>query len=427
MSPSPSPTGGSGTPRVGILIGSLEAGGAQRMALALAYDLLAAGWEVRLLLLDADREMALPGDPDRQAALAARIRVLGGGSVRAGTLAKAARFPRLRRRLEAAVAGERLDVVVSFMERANLLNLLGTGEVPRVVSVRKQISVALAEKSALKRALIARAYPLLLRRAAAIVLNAHASAAEFARRFAVPADRLRVIPNAVDPSIRERALEPATGPAAELLGAETVVSVGRLVPAKGHAPLLRAFARVAEDRPAARLVVVGSGPLQRRLRALAEALGVADRVAFAGFQPNPYPWIAGAGALALPSRSEGFPNALLEAMLLGRACVAADCPSGPRELLAPDTPIDRVAAGVEVTDAGVLVPPMPAADLDAHAPLTDAEVALAGALTQLLGEPDLRARLADGAARRAQAFSPARATAAWQGVISQSLDTRRAR
>ena len=316
------------TPRVGIVIGSLEAGGAQRMALALAHDLLDAGWEVRLFLLNPDREMALPGDGDRQAALEQRIHVLGGASVRAGTLVKVLQFPRLHRRLEREITIHQLDVVVSFMERANLLNLLGSRKRPRIISVRKQITVALAGKSAFKRWLIERAYPPLLRRAAAIVLNAYGSAADFARRFAVSSDRLTVVPNAVAPEVAAQARAKPIGPGADYLGPQAIVSVGRLVPAKGHASLLRAFARVRESCPQARLVIVGNGPLLEDLTELAAALGVADQVAFAGFQENPYPWMAGAGVVALPSRAEGFPNVLLEAMYLGQACVAADCPTG---------------------------------------------------------------------------------------------------
>lgn len=408
-------------PRVGIVIGSLEAGGAQRMALALAHDLLDAGWEVRLFLLNSDREMALPGDGDRQATLEQRLHVLGGASVRAGTLAKVLQFPRLHRRLEHEITIHHLDVVVSFMERANLLNLLGSRKLPRIISVRKQITVALADKSAFKRWLIERAYPLLLRRAAAIVLNAHGSAANFARRFALSPNQLTVIPNAVAPEIAAQARAHPVGPGADDLGPQTIVSIGRLVPAKGHAPLLRAFAQVRESCPRARLVIVGNGPLMDALEELAAALGVSAQVAFTGFQANPYPWMAGAGVVALPSRAEGFPNALLEAMYLGQACVAADCPTGPRELLAPDTPVDQVATEIEITSAGVLVPPMPPDDLDAAAPLSAGERALAQALSRVLREPDLQSRLRDGAADRAAAFTPARARAAWQAVISDSL------
>ena len=131
--------------------------------------------------------------------------------------------------------------------------------------------------------------------------------------------------------------------------------------------------------------------------------------------------MAQAGVVVMPSRWEGFPNALLEGMALGQACVAADCPTGPRELIAPDTPVDRVATATEITDAGVLVPPMPEIDLPAGTPLSASEAALAAALTRVLTDGDLRARLQRGAAERARAFTPARALADWQRVIRDSV------
>src|SRR5690606_34918015 len=78
-------------------------------------------------------------------------------------------------------------------------------------------------------------------------------------------------------------------------------------------------------------------------------LGVTGRVQFAGLQTNPFPWIARARALVLPSRAEGHPNVLIEAMALDCVAIAADCPVGPRELLG-----DGAGLLVPMDDAGAL-------------------------------------------------------------------------
>jgi glycosyltransferase involved in cell wall biosynthesis len=404
--------------RVGIVLGSLEAGGAQRMALELARGLLEAGDAVRLFTLDRDRAMALAGTPEAEAALEARLELLGTGSVARGTLAKALALPVLHRRLERRIAAERLDVVVSFMERANLLNLMGRQAVPRVISIRKHIGRALADKPPLKRWLVRRAYPFVLSRAAAVTFNACASAADFTQRFPVASERVHVIPNSVDPRISDLARQPPEDFDAEFFRGPTLVTAGRLVPAKGQVPLLRAFASVAAQLPEARLVVLGDGPLRAALEDAARRLGLGERIRFLGFRANPYPWIARASLFALASRAEGFPNALLEAMRLGVPALAADCPSGPRELLAPETPVERVADRLEAAPYGLLVPPMPDTDPAVAAPLGVGERALAEGMLALLRSPDHRAHYAARAAERADAFAPAAVIRQWRGLLS---------
>jgi len=78
--------------------------------------------------------------------------------------------------------------------------------------------------------------------------------------------------------------------------------------------------------------VVGGGEVQR-YRRLAEELDVRDRVHFLGEKENPFPEMSRADLFVLPSRSEGFPNVLLEAMALGRPVLAADCETGPDEVI----------------------------------------------------------------------------------------------
>ena len=103
---------------------------------------------------------------------------------------------------------------------------------------------------------------------------------------------------------------------------EVVATIGRLDPQKGYVGLLRAFQRVVRQRGQARLLVVGAGPQERELRALAVELGVAHSVVFAGERADGPLLAALARLYVQPSLFEGTPNALMEAMAAGVPVVA---------------------------------------------------------------------------------------------------------
>jgi glycosyltransferase involved in cell wall biosynthesis len=135
----------------------------------------------------------------------------------------------------------------------------------------------------------------------------------------LPPDRVHVISNGIDVE-RVRRLAGA-GPAN---GATPVlVGVGRLAFEKGFDLLIRAHAAVREAGLEHRLELVGDGPERVPLARLAAELGVADSVAFAGFVDNPLPRLVRADAFVLPSRYEGFPLSLLEALALGVPVIAS--------------------------------------------------------------------------------------------------------
>jgi glycosyltransferase involved in cell wall biosynthesis len=108
--------------------------------------------------------------------------------------------------------------------------------------------------------------------------------------------------------------------------AELVLFVGRLDPRKGIFELLEAFASLAKRRPNLRLAYIGDGPDGEQLRHKARNLAVEDRIILANACPSRKvaQWLAAANLLALPSYSEGCPNAVIEALSCGRPVVATE-------------------------------------------------------------------------------------------------------
>lgn len=115
-------------------------------------------------------------------------------------------------------------------------------------------------------------------------------------------------------------------------GLPLIMTAGRLVPQKDHMTLLRAFAKMLQEKDA-RLLILGQGPLRPKLEALAQKLGIANKITFQGYVNNPLPYFKEAKLFVLSSAWEGFPNVMIEAMYCGLAIVSTDCPGGPAEIL----------------------------------------------------------------------------------------------
>ena len=110
-----------------------------------------------------------------------------------------------------------------------------------------------------------------------------------------------------------------------------IVSMGREDVVKGYWHLLKIFSLVHRKLPDTKLLMIGKGEFTA-YRKLAEELGLADAVCFAGLQKNPYPYLKKGTLYLLTSYWEGFPNALVEAMAMGLPAVATDCMTGPAEI-----------------------------------------------------------------------------------------------
>lgn len=110
-----------------------------------------------------------------------------------------------------------------------------------------------------------------------------------------------------------------------------IITVGRLVKGKGHGDLLEIFASL--NRKDWKLVIAGDGPLRAALEQKAADLGIAAQTVFAGFQPDVDLVLQQAKIFAFCSYSEGFPNALLEAMATPLPCISYNCNAGPADVI----------------------------------------------------------------------------------------------
>jgi len=406
--------------RVGILIASLEPGGAQSMAVRLMDGLDSAGIDVFLLTLDRNQETPLPGDIERQRNLSQRVIRLSNADIRWNTLRKVLMAPRQWVKMEHVIRRLQLDVVISFMERANIMNLLSFSARRRIISIRKHPTMALSAKTPWKKGLILHIYPHLLHRATRIIFNSIEAAEDFNHLFPTRSGQSSIIYNFCDiEQLKALAKKPLPEESNEIFNQPVVITSGRLIHAKGQLHLLRAFKAVCQRNNEIRLVILGEGPLKGVLLQLCKDLRIQDRVFLPGFQTNSMAWVAKADLFVLPSLAEGFPNALLEAMALGVPVISTDCWSGPRELLAPGTDPRQKTTNIDNAPYGVLIPPLDGERYAADKPLTREEQLLAEAVEVMLNDNNLRMEYAKAAKQRADDFSVEKVITQWVKLIEE--------
>jgi glycosyltransferase involved in cell wall biosynthesis len=396
-----------------LLIPNLNLGGAQRVfqqhSIALAKH-----YEVREAVFSLAHGHTYPsGNP------VVELGVGGGG----GMLTKLRNFWRRVTRLRALKQSFRPDIVISHLEGADFVSLLAGGPGRRVLCIHGS---KLADPSAQGIAGLARRLPVrfLYNRAGRIVTVSRDLKPELVGMGVDPA-LIETINNGFDlAAIESAAAVPLDLADAALFGDMPVlVTVGRLAPQKNHARLLGAFAALRATR-AARLILVGDGDLRGALVAQARALGlvVYDRatgrgapaapdVVFTGARDDPFNLLRAADLFVLSSDFEGFPLALCEAMASGCAVASADCPTGPREILSPNSALPATAiTRPEQGPYGVLLP------------LVDGPAGAqcwADAIVRLIDDPAERARLKRGGRERIAELGNDRTMAKWVDLIDR--------
>lgn len=169
-------------------------------------------------------------------------------------------------------------------------------------------------------------------RADAVITGSQGMADDLEKR-GVPSTLLHVIPNPVDvEGIIRSTVSPSGHPWLDQGSIPVILGAGRLVADKGFDLLIDAFSNVAAGREA-RLVILGEGPDRAALEAQVARLGIRDKVLMPGYVDPLFPWLARCSVFALSSRREGLPNVLIQALACGPRIVAANCRSGPSEIL----------------------------------------------------------------------------------------------
>lgn len=311
--------------KFGFILPNLAGGGAEKAIGKIAAALVDKGHEVHIVLLEHSGAHATP------AGVLLHALTAPGARVAKGFFAKPLIALRLRRLVARLARTRAFDMIVSTLPFAD--EIATRARLPRHwCRVANSLSVEIARlqaRDAAKGRRRLRRYRRLYDRRRLLAVS-HGVAVDLRDRLGVVGARIECVYNPFDfAAIRAAATVPPPG----LDTTRYIVHAGRFNAQKRHDLLLDAFLHV----PGTHRLVLLTEPAPGLVE-LIRTRDLAGRVTIAGFQPNPYPWIAHADLLVLCSDHEGLPNVIVEALILGTPVVSTDCPSGPREILGAARP-----------------------------------------------------------------------------------------
>ncbi len=313
-------------------------------------------------------------------------------------------------RFRKIVKKEKPDWVVSFIRPANIINVLsGAKAVLRVDSFLSSVPGF--------------AYKVLTRlfynKAFKIVCVSEASAKDLTDSFGVKKEKIKVIYNPLNiAQIKQESKKDLPAECREIFEKPVIINVGKFTKGKNHLSLIKVFAEVKKEISQAQLVILGTGESEQELKQLIKDLKLQDSVHLLGWQDNPFKFLARAKVFVSASLREGLPYGILEAMACGLPVVSADCQSGPKEILAPETDIQKEIKDIEYARFGVLTPSIGAKD-NIKEGLAAGEEMLKQAVIKILTDEGLRLSLSEKSRARADCFDIKNIIKQWEFLYAR--------
>lgn len=394
-----------------ILINSLYGGGAEKVAINLFRSL---NFE-KIFLLEQDIKYEISKE---------KIIFLSNHNIKISPIFKTLFIPIYALKLKKYLNSK--DLVLSFLERANYVNILTSLISKHKVVISIRMSQIFGRYWFHPYNLFSRfLYP----KASLIIVVSEGIKKELIGKFNISPEKIKVIYNPIFYNEIQEKIKESLEEYEIIFKNPVLINIGRLTKQKAQWYLIRIFKDIKKDFPDIKLLILGEGELKKYLINLSEKLNfktfVWDRddinpnydVYFLGFQQNPYKFIAYSKIFIFPSLWEGFPNALIEAMACGIPVISSDCRTGPREILAPNTDFNFQTKEPEFAEYGVLMPVFQKKILNYNYPISKEEKIWIKTIKKILNDDKLVKNYKQKSQIRSKDFSIDIITLKWKEII----------
>lgn len=323
--------------KIVIIINSLESGGAERVVSNL-LNVWVKKYDCYLILIHNYKFYELDE----------RIKIISLNEPKEiSGFVKLLRLPLLGYKLSKIIRENKFDMIVSFLTRANYINVLSNifSRHQKIINERAMPSLQYQYgiNGKINRFLIKFLYP----KADLCLSNSHGNMIDLKNNSNVT--KLSYIHNPFNLDMIEKMSKQEIEIEKKRF---TFVTVGRLDKGKNHKLIIDSIKDIDAD-----LWVIGDGELREELQSYINVLNFNDKVYLLGKKENPFAYISKADCFVFASNHEGFPNVLVEALACEIPVISTDCQSGPREILAPDSDVNfQLKEEIELAEYGILTP-----------------------------------------------------------------------
>lgn len=309
-----------------------------------------------------------------------------------------------------------VDVTISNLENANLLNLLTKSKDKVILTIR-------SFKSKRNKGIKGKIYKFLMakfyNKSHHIVAVSQGIKDDLIKNYKIIPDKVKVLGNGIDlKNIKQmKNSNQITQNIPVNFDIPTIITVGNLNENKGQWHLIRSFYYLSKSKKNFQLIILGEGVLRQKLEKLVIDLGLENKVHLIGSVSNPFYYINKSEIFVLTSIVEGFGNVLLESMACKTPIISTDSPSGPREILAKINNGYIKKGNYLIGDYGILTPCFEGSFMDSSVPILRNEIILASAMEELLEDEELKIKFINKFDERLNDFSLEKMKKEWECLV----------
>lgn len=297
---------------IAFFIPSMRGGGAERVFLNLANELIKVNYRVDMVL--AQKEGPFLRD------ISSKVNII---DLKSSRILKSL-FP-----LVSYLQREKPEILLSSLNHVNIISI-----VSKIIS-RTSSKIIIKQDSYYELSsnrIIMFLEKTLFKKADHIIAVSRDVKKSLMEILAIPDEKIKVIYNPIfNQDILKKSKEKINHSFFNNKKNKVILGVGRLSEVKDFSTLIKAFNMIKTD--AMRLIILGEGQYRSELENLIRELGLKEYVSMPGFVDNPYAYMAKTDAFVISSLREGLPNVLIEALACGANIISTDCPGGPSEIL----------------------------------------------------------------------------------------------